>query len=750
MSDTARVPTAAETLAFAHRLIDNGVPVVVCKPRPGGDDVVPVVSWRNIDSADQCRPMLDHFEYGTDALALVGGYGIDLIDVDAKAGGTIEPFGDFASYGVTRTPSGGWHYVVSSTGLRRVQNLEVDGRHVGDYVGGTAGHEGRMLGFLPGSARPKYGDRLYAVEVEWDVESAVRGEPDPGVAEAVGGALPDEPASADFVDDSPPRDPADGVHPYADKAIREELARLDDLNSREWAPGSYWDDTTFEVACGLLRWANSRWTGYSEADALADLLAHAPRDDRWGRAEHLAKWRSAKDQVGATGRMHPDDPRNDFDVEPPEDGSPAEPRGRFAFRAGGSFVLDTSPDAVPVWGTGGEVLMAEGEALIVAAGQGLGKTTIAQQFVLRRCGLVADDLLGHPVLPGGGSVLYLAMDRPKQAARSLRRMVSEAMRAELDRRLVVWEGPPPADMASDTGLLAAMCADAGADTVVVDSLKDAALNLSEDGPGAAWNRSRQTALQAGVQVFELHHNRKKQQGARGAPGIDDIYGSTWITSGAGSVVLLTGQPGDAIVGLHHVKQPADPVGPLQVVHDHDAGATTVYHSADLVTLARATRGGITALQAAEALFETGSPTPNEKKRAERKLAKLERPGSWPSRRRATSPPGPRPGGARTCCDGLPAGLPAAGAGGDCPAAARAARAVLGGTTRGTTRTTRARHYPPPPPFRRGRGGVALLGGTSTQPAAAPAPMTPGAASRGGEPRRPGRRGAPRAGGRNVP
>jgi hypothetical protein len=38
---------------------------------------------------------------------------------------------------------------------------------------------------------------------------------------------------------------------------------------------------------------------------------------------------------------------------------------------------------------------------------------------------------------------------------------------------------------------------------------------------------------------------------------------TWLTSGAGSVILLNGQPGDPIVSLHHLKQPAAAVGPLQ-------------------------------------------------------------------------------------------------------------------------------------------------------------------------------------------
>jgi hypothetical protein len=302
-----------ETLEFAHELIAWGVPVVLCKPRGDGDEVVPVVSWKNITNAAQCKPMLDDYEHGTDALALIGGYGIDIIDVDSKAGGTIEPFGDLKHFGVTRTPSGGTHYVVSSTGLKRKQDLSIDGVFVGDYIGGTAGHESRMLAFLPGSHRPKYGDVQYTFEEPWDVEGAVLGEPDEKVRELLEEAIGPEDDREVYVDESPERDPALGLHPYAQKAIEAELQRLKDL-PHPWAPGSYWDNTTFEVACQLLRFANSGWTGYSRDEALADLLAYAPADGAWGEKEHLQKWRTAQEAVGDGGRKDPDSPDSDFDV----------------------------------------------------------------------------------------------------------------------------------------------------------------------------------------------------------------------------------------------------------------------------------------------------------------------------------------------------------------------------------------------------------------------------------------------------
>ena len=137
----------------------------------------------------------------------------------------------------------------------------------------------------------------------------------------------------------------------------------------------------------------------------------------------------------------------------------------YQFTSGGSFILDTDPTPQPLWGDGGQVLWADGESLVIDGPQGVGKTTLAQQLALGRAGF--DEyakLLGFPIIPGQRRVLYLAMDRPKQAARSFRRMVGEAWRAELDKRLSVWQGPPPYDLARHTSLLLKLCSDADADT----------------------------------------------------------------------------------------------------------------------------------------------------------------------------------------------------------------------------------------------------------------------------------------------
>lgn len=216
-----------------------------------------------------------------------------------------------------------------------------------------------------------------------------------------------------------------------------------------------------------------------------------------------------------------DDPYADYET-PPEDTVPdhePDPAAReqnqepevppYEFTPGGSFILDTDPTPQALWGSGDQVLWADGEALINSGPQGVGKTTLTQQLGLGRCGFEEyAELLGFRITPGQKRVLYLAMDRPKQIARSFRRMVGEAWRAELDARLVVWQGPPPNDLARYPSLLLKLCQQADADTVIVDSLKDAALKLSDDDVGAGYNRARQLAIVSGVQVIELHHLRK--------------------------------------------------------------------------------------------------------------------------------------------------------------------------------------------------------------------------------------------------
>jgi hypothetical protein len=145
--------------------------------------------------------------------------------------------------------------------------------------------------------------------------------------------------------------------------------------------------------------------------------------------------------------------------------------------AGGDFVLD-EPETIPaVWGDGERVLWTEGEGVMITGHQGVGKTTVAQQLVLHRIGLRAGDFLGLPVTKIDRPILYLAMDRPRQAARSLRRMVAESDRQLLNEPLVVWRGPLPVDPAKDkdqfADFAAEICPNVG--TIIADSVRTSRL-----------------------------------------------------------------------------------------------------------------------------------------------------------------------------------------------------------------------------------------------------------------------------------
>jgi len=357
----------------------------------------------------------------------------------------------------------------------------------------------------------------------------------------------------------------------------------------------------------------------------------APEDDRPDEDQAPPPHEPDEDELGAEVVETDDGPspegptsagatRTEVEVIDATRGTAAEEVKRQILD-GWSFIHD-EPDAIPaLWGDGDRVVWPEGESLVIAGGQGVGKTTLAGQVVTALIGAGDSEVLDLPV-SRVNRVLYLAMDRPRQAARSLRRQLGSAGQDQM-ARLAVWKGPPPVDLAKHTSALAGLAELANADVVVVDSLKDAALGLTDDEVGAGWNRARQLLLADGRNLMELHHIRKAPTG-RGpdkAPSIGDIYGSTWITSGAGSVLLLSGDPDDAVVRLHHVKQPMEEVGPWNVAHHQTEGRLEIVDQVDVAELV-ARRGRVTVKDLATVLFDTPVPNRNQVEKARRKLDRL--------------------------------------------------------------------------------------------------------------------------------
>jgi replicative DNA helicase len=291
------------------------------------------------------------------------------------------------------------------------------------------------------------------------------------------------------------------------------------------------------------------------------------------------------------------------------------------FRDGRDFILN-APTSVPaLWGGGRDVLWASGESLLICGPQGVGKSTILQQLAFARIGVAAPELIGYPVAPAARRVLYVAADRPRQIARSMRRMVTEADGDALAERLIVWEGPPPLDLVRHPEALVEWVAGFDVADVYIDSLKDIMSPLSSDEVGAAYNRAVGAVIAAGVEVVVNHHQRKASGENKKPSSLADVYGSVWIPSGAGSVICLWGQAGDPLVELSHLKQPAEDVGPLDLIHDHDCGRTTRRERPDAWTLLQAaTTGGITAKDVATAIY--AAPTKADIEKVRRRFERL--------------------------------------------------------------------------------------------------------------------------------
>jgi replicative DNA helicase len=372
-----------------------------------------------------------------------------------------------------------------------------------------------------------------------------------------------------------------------------------------------------QVGGGALIWEISGEAGPGEAAYYADLIR---AKTRLRRIDDLAvRLRSGVLNGGAVEELE-----DQVTAFVQERGS-SHAAGTSRFVPGGSFILDR-PDTVPaVWGEDDNILWAEGEALIIAGPPGVGKTTVGQQVLLAAIG-IRPHALGMAVRPAK-RVLYLASDRPQQAARSMARMVTTEHRDLLNQHLTFWPGPPPKDFIKDPGVLLRLCKQADADIVCLDSLKDMAGELASEEGGQAINSAIQRTLVEGIEVLALHHHRKQgggKDGGKEPTSLDELYGSTWITAGAGSVVSLWGSAGDPIVSLKHLKQPAGECGPWRLKHDHPRGVTEVWHEVDVVDILAHANGALTAHQLACQIYspDKGKPSASEVEKARRRLDQL--------------------------------------------------------------------------------------------------------------------------------
>ena len=296
----------------------------------------------------------------------------------------------------------------------------------------------------------------------------------------------------------------------------------------------------------------------------------------------------------------------------------AAPTTIAATVAGGTFVFDDAHSDDWWWGNGDDILAMRGETLVIAANTGVGKTTLAALIMSAWIG-ARSDALGCQVRGDGRRVLYLAMDRPKQSARALRRIFTDDDRDLLDTSLIVRKGPPPAQITADPTVWATLANQHGAGLVIVDGLKDATSELNGDEAGLAANQAMQAVIAAGCELIVLHHLRIGVGG--GKPSLDDLYGSTWIPSGAGSVIVLQGVAGGDRVKLHHLKSPVDAAGPWDIALNPATGTMARVRSDDLARIIESCgRDGADARQVAYAIYGS-NPTDAMVQRVNRDLGK---------------------------------------------------------------------------------------------------------------------------------
>lgn len=164
--------------SLAEQLLDAGIPVVVCKPNPrygeaGQPELITPSGWNTITADEAAIRYVRDYVAGVDTLAMVAGHGIDVLDIDTKVSGVTASDVPNEAYdielGITVTPSKGFHIPVPSTGYGS-GSLYFHGKYVGDYCGGTKDGGSRKLVYLPGSHRPKYGDQVYEMAREWDID----------------------------------------------------------------------------------------------------------------------------------------------------------------------------------------------------------------------------------------------------------------------------------------------------------------------------------------------------------------------------------------------------------------------------------------------------------------------------------------------------------------------------------------------------------------------------------------------------
>lgn len=293
----------------------------------------------------------------------------------------------------------------------------------------------------------------------------------------------------------------------------------------------------------------------------------------------------------------------------------------------------------PVWGDETATIWAEGQYMMVYAGTGAGKTTLAAQLIAARCG-VMNDFIGYPVKEGKRA-LYLSADRPTQFMSMVADMFTPIeLEAMADRFYVMKEAPDEKVYSSylaDVAHYYNMAQMYECDTIVIDSLFNIVTDPNDFNNAKAFTEAVNYACNRGVQCVILHHARKAtSEGDAGSLSLDRVYGAQSFTASAGSVYGLGKQAEGRNVTLRQLKSPKGDLPDIEMFQDWggtnrfvtvaDGGKEQAYSMepmkyVELSVSEPATVGGY-----AKALANGGKVTQAVRKRAERGLKSLENGG----------------------------------------------------------------------------------------------------------------------------